>query len=195
MYAYYQELERFVQEQRELASQNSSINLGASEIYQAALTELNQGKEYYNQLKEIYASSSDIALELASYETTFDDGKTILDIENLSDYQEFEENYINTLAKEQNILDKNSQAYKDLVAQAKQYLSTQEDLSKFSLYSQGFKDIENNKEIDEIKEYFNSLSESEQEAFWTIGINESTSLDYIKNYMEYAQDYLDANYI
>jgi hypothetical protein len=37
-----------------------------------------------------------------------------------------------------------------------------------------------------IKKYYDSLSEEERSLFWTINIDETTSLDYIVDYMKNA---------
>jgi len=44
MYAYYQELEKFLEDQRAIADAEG-INLGSSEIYNDILEELEQGSE------------------------------------------------------------------------------------------------------------------------------------------------------
>ena len=128
MYAYYQELEKFIADQKAEAAKDSSLNLGTSEVYQAALDELAQGKEDYAKLKELYQQENDILLELASYEVKTNNGKNIYDIETLSEYEEFKEKYLNQLATEKGIVDKNSSAYKELSKEVDIYLGNQEEI-------------------------------------------------------------------
>ena len=200
MYAYYTELEQWITEMQTLATNDSSINLGASEIYQDAVAELKEGREYYDQLKTYMSDMQDTNMELAAYSTTLSDGQGILDIDSLEEYSAFEEEYLKNykeMLKADGIVE-NSDQWNELIDSAKEYLGIFENLSDVKVEQRAFDEItnENNKEeIKKLKEYYETLTPEEQTRFWTLGIDENSSLDTVKEYMDYAQEYLNSNHL
>ena len=101
MYAYYQELEKFVAEQREIA-QKEGINLGTSEIFSKAQEELEQGQEQYAELKTLFEENQAIQAEISALETTIDyngQEKTVDDIKSLAEYEKFLSEYTKNYAQ------------------------------------------------------------------------------------------------
>ena len=200
MYAYYTELEQWITEMQTLATNNDSINLGASEIYQDAVAELKEGREYYDQLKTYMSDMQDTNMELAAYSTTLSDGQGVLDIDSLEEYSAFEEQYLKNykeMLKADGIVE-NSDQWNELIDSAKEYLGIFENLSDVKVEQRAFDEItnENNEEeIKKLKEYYETLTPEEQARFWTLGIDENSSLDSVKEYMDYAQEYLNSNHL
>ena len=196
MYAYYQEVEKLVAEYRELAANDSSINLATDKVYTQAVEELTQGKDAYNKLKELYGEQNDILLELGSYETKFGLNNTqgILDINSLAEYEEFYKNYVKYLADQKGITEENTEAYKALEQEALNYLATQENLLDYAVNAEGFKEkFGESKDYEKIAERFKELTEEERSLIWDIEVDEDTSLDDINEYIEKAQNLLNAN--
>ena len=201
MYEYYLELQRFAEEQRKIAEE-TGVSLGGSEIYQDILQELAEGKETFEELQQYFNDNAELQLELSSYETSITDNdgtkKLLNDIENLEDYakflEEYKRNYALALGYEENSTDPiMAEQWTKATEAAEDYLTSLDQFSDLSTWHEGFEGLANNEDIDKIKTYFNELSDEDKTLFWTLGINEYTSMDNIKTYMQNAQDYLDFN--
>lgn len=194
MYAYFQELEAWIQAQETLAEEKG-FEISASEVYADAVAELEAGKEYYDELKAYMKDNSEIQAEMALYDTTFMSNgqrKDMSQIESLDEYIEFEKQFIEKYTTAMGLTPE-SAGWEEAVEYAKTYLTTFEDLNKLQLEARGFESIAENDDYKAIKDYYDSLDDAQKEVFWTAGIDENTSIAEVKSYMEYAQSYIDAH--
>ena len=194
MYAYFQELEAWIQAQETLAEEKG-FEISASEVYADAVAELEAGKEYYDELKAYMKDNSEIQAEMALYDTTFMSNgqrKDMSQIESLDEYIEFEKQFIEKYTTAMG-LTPDSAGWEEAVEYAKTYLTTFEDLNKLQLEARGFESIAENDDYQAIKDYYDSLDDAQKEVFWTAGIDENTSIEEVKSYMDYAQSYIDAH--
>lgn len=196
MYAYYTELQKYASEQERIAAERGE-NLGKSDIYNDVLEELEQGSEQYEALKQYIEEMRKTEMEWAALDAQehISDGK----LDTIAEYLQFEEDYLSQYKKvlEAQGIDEDSEEYKKLIEEAKAYVaSLDDDIAKLQAEARGFDDLtteKNKEEMDKIKAFYETLGSQEQEMFWTMGVDQDTSLDSVKAYMSYAQKYLDAN--
>ena len=195
MYAYYTELQKYASEQERIAAEKGE-NLGKSEIYNDVLEELEQGSEQYEALKQYIEEMRKTEMEWAALDAQehISDGK----LDTIAEYLKFEEDYLSQYKKvlEAQGIDEDSEEYKKLIEEAKAYVaSLDDDIAKLQAEARGFDDLtteSNKEEMNKIKAFYENMSAEEQEIFWTMGIDEDTSLEYVKNYMDQAQAFINS---
>lgn len=187
MAAYYESLEQLLSDLTAKA-QETGESLSNNGVYKQLSKELADAKDSYELLKAEINNFDEKTMQNAIVEYSSKDGKGYKDLETLKEFNDFKNSILKTLTDSGIETD---QALKILEA----YLATIDELKQFNLESQGFAELSEKvgkEEAEKIQEYYNSLTDSEKNVFWSaIDIDEDTTLENVKTAMEKAQSLVD----
>ena len=181
VYGLYNELHRFASEM-EAAGVSSD-----SDIYNDVIEEIESTEEQFLVLQESVQAEREAIKEESMLSATFDNGKTIGDIQNIHDYNkfsnEYRENYEQIL-KEQGVVEGSSE-WKDEMNSIDNFLLSHSITGKYAQIEKGLKDLN---VTDEIKEQLKDLSEEDLQTLWTIKIDPDMTIEEIHKAIEIAQE-------
>lgn len=139
-----------------------------SEVYQSMLEWLEKSKEAYKEYNEV-------RLDIENYDIKGVEKKLGVDtttISSLREFSEYQSKYISEATKGiDSITD--PEKYKRVIDAAKDYVSTLAGLEKYSRWEQGIQGLDEKTNVSTtyIRDYFEKLSESDKELFWSINFD------------------------
>lgn len=133
----------------------------------------DQLESAYNDYIKYQDLIQETNVELAASEVFIGEGseqKGLYDLETISEYQQYKEALIKTVAEEQGITEEDAEAYADLTAAVEAYLGTISGVADLQKNDKGISELADKYNIDEgtLQNYFASLTPEEQELFWSI---------------------------
>ena len=146
--------------------------IGGSEVYESISEQLKDLEELYPEFADLLNQQEQVQIELAAYDAGLFDAKTIAEFESAL-------NSLSDSFDEENL---------------EKFISQYGELLKLSQESKGFEEkfSSDNKDLDEIKAFYDSLDQTSQDVFWTINFDQDANLDNVKNALSEMQDYIDS---